>query len=84
MTNKLFQYDKKVWDDGETSRTWQFGIINNHSLLWVRYENPTKQFYSSGGYHIFLSFFASCLFGVELNNNKQCIAFYFFTEYFKG
>jgi hypothetical protein len=25
---KLFQYDKKVWDEGAIDRTWQFGIIN--------------------------------------------------------
>jgi hypothetical protein len=33
---KLFQYDKKVWDNDETDRTWQFGVINNRSLLCVR------------------------------------------------
>jgi hypothetical protein len=82
---KLFQYDKKVWDDEETSHTWQFGILKNHSFLWVNYENPTHQSYSSGGFHINLSFLSSSsLFGVELNNNKQCFAFYFFTEYFEG
>ncbi len=32
---KLFQYDKKVWENDETDRTWQFGVINNRSLLWV-------------------------------------------------
>ena len=32
---KLFQYDKKVWDEGETSHTWQFGIFKNRSFLWV-------------------------------------------------
>ena len=79
---KIFQYDKKVWDDGETSHTWQFGIVKNTSLLWVRYENPTHQFFASGGFHVSLSFLASSLFGIELNNNKQCIAFEFFTEYF--
>ena len=81
---KLFQYDKKVWDEGETSHTWQFGIFKNRSFLWVNYENPTNHLYHSGGFHITLSFLASSLFGVELNNNKQSLAFEFFTEYFEG
>ena len=37
---KLFQYDKKTWDNGEVNHTWQFGIIKNKSLLWVNYETP--------------------------------------------
>ena len=82
---KFIQYDQKVWDNGETSRTWQFGILKNRSFLWVNYENPTKQYYSSGGFHITLSFLQSdSLFGAELNNNKHCLSFYFFTEYFEG
>jgi hypothetical protein len=78
---KLFQYDEKVWDDIDVNRLWQFGIVKNTSLLWVRYENPTHQFFASGGFHVLLSFLASSFFGIELNNNKQCIAFEFFTEY---
>jgi len=82
---KLFQYDKKTWENGETSHTWQFGILKNRSFLWVNYENPTNHHYSSGGFHITLSFFQSdSLFGAELNNDKQCFSFYFFTEYFSG
>ena len=82
---KLFQYDKKTWDNGETSHTWQFGIIKNRSFLWVNYENPTAQYYCSGGFHMRFSFLQSdSLFGAELNNNKQCLSFYFFTEYFEG
>ena len=81
---KLFQYDKKVWEGGETSHTWQFGILKNHSFLWVNYENPTAHHWSSGGFHVTLSFLASSLFGVELNNDKQSLAFEFFTEYFEG
>ena len=84
---KLFQFDKKLWDNDKVSRTLQFGIIKNRALLWVlwvNYENPTNQYYSSGGFHITLSFLTDSLFGVELNNNKQCLAFYFFSEYFSG
>jgi hypothetical protein len=83
---KLFQFDKKIWDNDNTvDHTWQFGIIKNRALLWVNYENPTKHFYSSGGFHITLSFLQSVsFFGVELNNNKQCLSFYFFTEYSEG
>jgi hypothetical protein len=50
----------------------------------VGYENPTSHYYSSGGFHINLSFLASSLFGIELNNGKQSLAFEFFTEYFGG
>jgi len=82
---KLFQYDKKVWENGETSHTWQFGIVKNTSLLWVRYETPGGIVHSAGGINILFSFFQSdSLFGAELNNDKQCFAFYFFTEYFSG
>jgi hypothetical protein len=81
---KLFQYDKKVWDNDETSHTWQFGIFKNRSFLWVNYENPTSQRWSSGGFHIDLSFLSSSFFGVELNDDKQSFAFYFFGEYFTG
>jgi hypothetical protein len=75
---KLFQYDKKVWDDGQTSHTWQFVILKNRSFLWMNYENPTCHHWSSGGFHITLSFLASSFFGVELNNDKQSLAFEFF------
>jgi hypothetical protein len=81
---KLFQHDKKVWDDGQISHTWQFVILKNRSFLWMNYENPTNHFFSPGGFHITLSFLASSLFGVELNNNNQSLAFEFFTEYFEG
>jgi hypothetical protein len=81
---KIFQYDKKIWDDGDTDHTWQFGIFKNRSLLWVNYENPTRQHWSSGGFHIVLSFLSSSFFGVELNNDKQSFAFCFFSEYFTG
>ena len=82
---KFIQYDQKTWDNGEISHTWQFGILKNRSFLWVNYEKPTSQYYSSGGFHIDLSFLQSnSLFGAELNNNKQSLAFYFFTEYFEG
>jgi hypothetical protein len=70
---KLFQYDKKVWDDGDTDYTWQFGIFNNRSLLWVHYEN--------GGLHILFSFFTNSLFGVDFQVGKYGLSFYFFTEY---
>ncbi len=81
---RLFQYDKKVWDNGETSRTWQFGIIKNHSFLWVNYENPSSQVWTSGGLHITFSFFGSSLFGVDFETNSWSFAFNFFTEYFEG
>jgi len=50
----------------------------------VSYENPTSHYYSSGGFHFTLSFLSSSLFGIELNNDKQSLAFEFFTEYFDG
>jgi hypothetical protein len=81
---KLFQYDKKVWENDEVNHIWQFGILKNRSLLWVSYENPTSHYYSSGGFHFTLSFLSSSLFGIELNNDKQSLAFEFFTEYFDG
>jgi len=82
---KLFQYDKKVWDNGETDRTWQFGIFKNHSFLWVNYENPSSLVHSNGGFHIMLSFLtSSSLFGVDFQLGKVGLSFNFFTEYFYG
>jgi len=82
---KLFQYDKKVWDDGETSHTWQFGIFKNRSFLWVNYENPSALVHSNGGLHILLSFFtSSSLFGADFQVGKVGLSFNFFTEYFEG
>jgi hypothetical protein len=80
---KLFQYDKKVWDEGETSHTWQFGIINNRSLLWVNGDVYAE--YSNGGLHILLSFFTSTsLFGADFQVGKVGLNFNFFTEYCEG
>ena len=82
---KLFQYDKKVWDDGDTDHTWQFGIINNRSLLWVNYESPGGLVHSNGGLHIMLSFFtSSSLFAADFQVGKIGLSFNFFTEYFGG
>jgi hypothetical protein len=78
---KLFQYDKKVWDDGDTDYTWQFGIFNNRSLLWVHYENPSRLVFSDDGLHILLSFFTNSLFGVDFQLGKYGLSFHFFTEY---
>ena len=84
MTSKLFQHDKKVWENGETSHTWQFGVINNRSLLWVNYENPSRLVFSDGGLHILFSFFTNSLFGVDFQVGKVGLSFNFFTEYFDG
>ncbi len=81
---KLFQYDKKVWDEGAIDRTWQFGIIKNRSLLWVSYENPGGTIHSSGGLNILLSFFGSSLFSVDIQQYKFGLAFAFFAEYMEG
>ncbi len=82
---KPYQYNLKVWDNGETDRTWQFGIINNRSLLWVNYENPSSLVHSNGGFHIMLSFLtSSSLFGVDFQVGKVGLSFNFFTEYFDG
>jgi hypothetical protein len=79
---KLFQYDKKVWDDGIADHTLQFGIINNRSLLWVHYQELPISVYK--GLHILLSFFTSSLFGVDFQVSKYDLSFNFFTEYFEG
>jgi hypothetical protein len=81
---KLFQYDKKVWDDGEVNRTWQFGILKNKSLLWVNYETPGGIVHSAGGINILFSFFGSSLMSVDFQQNRFSLAFAFFTENFEG
>jgi hypothetical protein len=81
---KLFQFDKKVWDDGEVNHTWQFGIVKNTSLLWVNCETPGGIVHSAGGINILFSFFGSSLMSVDLQQHKFGLAFGFFTEYFDG
>jgi len=81
---KLFQYDKKVWEDGDTDHTWQFGIFKNRSLLWVSYESPGRIIHSSGGIKILLSFFGNSLFGIDIQQESFGLGFAFFTEYLKG
>lgn len=81
---KLFQYDKKVWDDGDVYLNWQFGIIKNRALLWVGFETPGKIVHSAGGINVLFSFFGSSLFGVDFQQRTFCLAFGFFTEYFDG
>jgi hypothetical protein len=80
---KLFQHDKKVWENDKTSHTWQFGIIKNKSLLWVNYETPGGVIHSSGGINILFSFFGSSLFGVDFQQNRFSLAFGLFTDYFE-
>ena len=80
-TMKLFQYDKKVWEDGDTDHTWQFGIFKNHSLLWMNYESPGRIIHSSGGINILFSFFGGCLFSVNIQQERFCFAVGIFTEY---
>lgn len=81
---KLFQYDKKTWDNGEVDYTYQFGIIKNKSLLWVHYDNPGGIVHSAGGINILFSFFGSSLLGIDIQQRKFSLGFAFFTEYFEG
>ena len=81
---KLFQYDKKTWDNGEVNHTWQFGIIKNKSLLWVCCETPGGLIHSAGGINILFSFFGSSLMSVDIQQQRFSLAFGFLTEYFDG
>jgi hypothetical protein len=82
---KLFQYDKKTWEDGDTDYTWQFGIVKNRSLLWVHYEYPSRLIHSNGGLHILLSFFTSSGFlGADFQIGRIGLGFNILTEYFDG
>ena len=81
---KLFQYDKKTWDDGEVNLCWQFGVIKKRALFWVFFDTPGGISHSSGGINILFSFFGSSLFGVDLQQQRFNFGFYFFTEYFDG
>ncbi len=81
---KLYQHSKQTYQDGEVSHTWQFGIINDISLLWVCCETPGKIIHSSGGINILFSFFGNSLMSVDFQQRRFCLAFGFFTEYFDG
>jgi len=81
---KIFQFDKKTWDNGEVDHTWQFGIIKNRALLWANYTNPGCIVHSSGGINILFSFFGSSLMSVDLQQQRFSLAFGILTEYFDG
>ena len=81
---KLYQHDKKVWDNDEVDHTWQFGIIKNRALLWVNFETPGGIVHSAGGINILFSFFGSSLMSVNLQQYRFNLGFAFFTEYFDG
>ena len=78
---KIFQFDKKTWENGEVNRTWQFGIIKNRALLWVNFETPGGVIHSSGGINILFSFFGNSLMSVDFQQRRFCLAFAFITEY---
>lgn len=81
---KLYQYNKKIWDNNEVDHIWQFGIIKNRALLWVNYETPGFVIRYCRGINILFCFFGSSLFEVGLQQRKFGLAFAFFTEYFDG
>jgi hypothetical protein len=81
---KLYEHSKQTYQDGEIDHTWQFGIINDISLLWVNFESPGGVIHSSGGINILFSFFGSSLMSVDIQQQSFSFAFGFFTEYFDG
>ena len=78
---KLYQHDKQTYQDGEVTHTWQFGIINDISLLWVNFESPGNVIHSSGGINLLFSFFGSSLMSVDFQQRKFSLAVAFITEY---
>ena len=81
---KLYEHSKHTYQDGEVTRTWQFGIIKNKSLLWVNFETPGGISHYAGGINILFSFFGSSLMSVGFQQHTFGLAFAFFTEYFDG
>ena len=79
--NKLYEHSKQTYQDGEVSHTWQFGIINDISLLWVNFESPGNVIHSSGGINLLFSFFGNSLMSVDFQQRRFCLAFAFITEY---
>ena len=78
---KLYEHSKQTYQDGEVSHTWQFGIINDISLLWVNFESPGGVIHSSGGINLLFSFFGNSLMSVDFQQRRFCLAFAFITEY---
>jgi hypothetical protein len=81
---KLFQYDKKIWDEGDTYHTWKFLIFKNRSFLWVNFESPGRIIHFPGGINILFSLFGSSLFSIDVQQEKFCLAVGIFTEYSEG
>jgi hypothetical protein len=78
---KLYEHSKQTYQDGEETHTWQFGIINDISLLWVNFESPGGVIHSSGGINLLFSFFGNSLMSVDFQQRRFCLAFAFITEY---
>jgi hypothetical protein len=84
---KLFQHDQILWSGSyDDDHIWQFGIINNCSLLRVQYENPSGLIMSAGcGFHFLVSFFSDVsLFGVGFQVPGRSLNVHLFAEYFEG
>lgn len=76
------QFDKKTWDDGETDRTWQFGVVKSRSLVTVMFSSPSSIIHSGGGLNVLLSFLtATSPLGVDFQHDRFCLSFYLFCEY---
>ncbi len=78
---KLYEHSEQTYQDGEVTHTWQFGIINDISLLWVNFESPGNVIHSSGGINLLFSFFGSSLMSVDFQQRKFSLAVAFITEY---
>jgi len=82
---KLYQFDKKIWDNDEIDYTWQLGIIKNRALVWINFTSPGGITHSSGGIHILLCLFTSSSpFGFDLQQNRFSFGIHFLSEYFEG
>jgi len=83
---KLFQSNKRVWDFGGVSRTWQFFIVKNKTFFCVDYEKTDK---SHDNYKVLpvtfsLDFTQFYSLSAELACGEISLTFYLFCKYFEG
>lgn len=83
---KLFQSNKRVWDFGGVSRTWQFFIVKNRTFFCVDYEKTDK---SHDNYKVLpitfsLDFTQFYSLSAEFACGEISLTFYLFCKYFEG
>jgi hypothetical protein len=80
---KLCQRDEKVWEDGTSNKTYQFGIIGKVALLCIIVDDDNPSPYR--GINILTSFLSpSHLFSIDIQVKGYTLSLNALSEHFGG